>query len=112
MRNTYQTLNPDIILVNSHGETNPRNIYIKRYTASLKNTFQEMHDGSAVLIKTNIKLKVKDEFLPNVTEVKLETPMGTIYINSSNIPPTKKTLLTFPRLPSTPIQQSCNLHNR
>lgn len=95
MRNTYQTLNPDIILVNSHGETNPRNIHIKWYTASLKNTFQEMHDGSAVLIKTNSKLKMKDEFLTDVTEIKLETLMGTTSIAATYLPP-RRPYLPFP----------------
>lgn len=57
LTNTYLEINPDIILINSHGLTDNKNIKIIGYNSYSKNIYNELHDGISILIKENIKHK-------------------------------------------------------
>lgn len=84
---TYKTLNPGNLLLHSQMNTKHRNISIPGYTTCLKNTTGEMHDGSAALIKTRIKHKIKGDYLTNTLEIKLETLTGITPVNQITVPP-------------------------
>ena len=58
--NIYKTLTPDVILLNSHALAFNENITIHGYTTHKVNSSDERHDGSAILIKHNLKYKLKD----------------------------------------------------
>lgn len=53
LTDTYKQINPDIILLNSHGLPNNEQINIKGYNSYIRNSSNQKHDGSAILIKTN-----------------------------------------------------------
>lgn len=84
--NKYIEENPDIILINSHGLIDNENIKIRGYTSYTKNIFNEYHDGTAVLIKQNIKHKIIDEFITNTVKIKIETTIGPISIATNYLP--------------------------
>lgn len=44
------------------------------------------YDGSAILIKTQIKHQLIDDFITDVTEIKVETPIGPISIATTHYP--------------------------
>lgn len=54
LTNIYKEIDPHIVLMNSHGlKEEPLNIYI--YTTHKINTSNYLHDGSAILVKHQIK---------------------------------------------------------
>ena len=79
LTNTYREINPDIILLNSHGIAQNNTIYIHNYTTHKINSSNELHDGSAILIKSNIKHKITDNFDTDILQITLDTTnMGPI----------------------------------
>ncbi len=62
LTNIYKELNPDIILMNSHGLKPKENIKIYNYNTYLINFSEEMHSGSATLVRQNLKRKIKDNY--------------------------------------------------
>lgn len=97
LTNIYQEINPDIILINSHGMKEEENIKISGYNSYTKNIYNELHDGIAILIKNNIQYKIKDDFLTNFLEVIVETTLGPISIATTYIPP-RRQFLPFPNV--------------
>lgn len=53
--NTYREINPHLILINSHGLKSEEILKIYGCTSHKVNTSNELHDGSAILIKSDIK---------------------------------------------------------
>ena len=93
--NTYLDLNPDIILINSHGLNEEENIKISGYNCYSKNIFNELNDGIAILIKRKFRHRINDDFLTNFLEIKIETTLGPISIATTYLPP-RRAFLPFP----------------
>ncbi len=92
LSNTYREINPDIILINSHGLTDNKTLYnytcTLTYTTYTTNTNNELHDGSAVLIKTNIKHKITNDFDTDILQVTtVDTSTGPVHIATTYLPP-------------------------
>lgn len=92
---TYQQVNPDIILLNSHGIQSHETLHIKGYNTYLKKNSNQKYDGSAILVKSNIKHKIIDDYITYVIELRVETPIGTISIATTYLPP-RRPYLPFP----------------
>ena len=99
LMNTYQQINADIILLNSHGLKNTNQLYIKGYQTYLKNSSNQLSDGSAILVRKNIKHKYIDNFMTDFLEIQLETSLGTISIATTYLPP-RRPYLPFPDIHS------------
>lgn len=95
LTNAYFQLNPDIIFLNSHGVKTHESLYIKGYTAYLKNNTNKKFDGPAILIKSPIKHKIIDDYITDVIELRIETPTGTLSIATTYLPP-RRPYLPFP----------------
>lgn len=94
--NTYFELNPDIILLVNHGKTNTKKLQIKGYNTYIKkNSTGEMHDGSAILVKSNTRHTVKDDYITDILETTLQTTVGTTSIATTYLPP-RRPYLPFP----------------
>lgn len=91
----YRNLIPDTIILNSHGVREGNNIKIIGYSAYLINTNNEMHDGSAILIKEGIKHRVDDSFHTDVISLQIETSLGPINISTTYLLP-RRPYLPFP----------------
>lgn len=64
-----------------------------RYNAYTRNTRDEAHDGTAMLIKHNIKHIIDDFFITNLLQVTV-TRLGNISIATTYLPP-KRPLFTI-----------------
>ena len=84
---TYADINPDILLINSHGLKDEETLKIHGYTTYQKNSSNELHDGSAILIKTNIKHRVTENFLTDILFITIETNIGPVNIATTYLPP-------------------------
>ena len=87
LTNTYLSLNPDIILINSHGLKDNENIKIRGYNSFTRNIFNEASDGIAILIKKNLCYRIIDDFITNFLEIKIETSLGPISFATTYLPP-------------------------
>lgn len=61
--NTYKDVNPDILLINSHGAKGTDKINIQGYNTYKINSSGEISDGNAILIKREISHKIIDGFM-------------------------------------------------
>lgn len=68
---------------------------IHGYTTHKKNTSNELHDGSSILIKTNTKHKITDDFISHVLQITVHTNTGPINISTTYLPP-RRPFLPFP----------------
>ena len=94
--NTYQHINPDVILLNSHGLPNHEYIKIPGYTCYQINRTGELHAGVAIAVKRKIQHKIHDDFrFSDTLSIKLPTTLGAINIATSYIPP-RDGCLMFP----------------
>ena len=87
LSNLYKDINPDVILLNSHGMKSQENIKIYNYTTYLINSNDELHDGSAILVKHNLKHKIKDDYDTDILQITIETSTGPINIATTYLPP-------------------------
>lgn len=100
--NTYSNLDADIILLNSHSQTNEQSIKIFNYTVYQSNKSGEINDGVAIAIKNNIKHRIIDNFTSECLAIKVITTQGEIIIATSYLPP---------RRPFLPANDIINLMN-
>ena len=105
LTNTYKNLNPDVILINSHGLKSNENIKIHSYSSYTINSSNELNDGSAILIKQNLKHKIKDNFDTDVIQLTIETNTGPINIATTYLPPRR------PYLPFTDFHNLASQHH-
>ena len=102
--NTYKNINPDIILINSHGVKTGENIKVYGYSSYIINSSNELSDGSAILIKQNLKHKIKDNFDTDFLQITIETDTGPINIATTYLPPRR------PYLPFTDFHTIASQH--
>lgn len=95
LSNSYKEINPDIILLNSHGTKNDETIKITNYITYKINTTNERNDGSAILIKEGIHHALIDDFITDVLCIKVQTSLGWILIATTYLPP-RRPYLPFP----------------
>ena len=60
LANTYRKIDPDIILLNSHGNQNDDKIKIFNYNINQCNSTGESSDGSAICVRRNIPYEIID----------------------------------------------------
>ena len=92
---TYNEINPDIILINSHGLKSSEQLKIHGYITYKVNSSEELHDGSAILIKQNIEHRIDDDFITDILLIKIETINGPINFATTYLPP-RRPYLPFP----------------
>ena len=85
--NIYRDINPDIILINGHGNKTNKNIKIYSYKTYQVNSSEEMNDGSAILIKQNLKHRINDDYDTDMLQVTIDTDTGPINIATTYLPP-------------------------
>jgi len=66
LTNIYRIIDPDIILINSHGMRAGESLKIYGYITHKINSNNELDDGSAILVKSYIKHKVTDDFITDI----------------------------------------------
>lgn len=49
---TYTHIDPEVILINSHGIKDNKSVHIRGYNRYRKNIYNEYHDGIEILVKT------------------------------------------------------------
>ena len=95
LSNTYKEIDPDIILLNSHGVKQQDTLKVYGYITYKINSSNEPNDGSAILIKTNIRHKIKDDFLTDTLQITIETTLGPINLATTYLPP-RRPYFPFP----------------
>ena len=95
LANIYKEINPDIVLLNSHGTKTNEEIKLFGYITHKINNNNELHDGSAILVKSDIMHKIKDDFLTDILQITIETNTGPINIATTYLPP-RRPYLPFP----------------
>ena len=92
--NIYLDIDPDIILINSHGLLSNEPLKIPGYKIHKKNTTNTIHDGNAIAIKHNINHKIQDNFISDLLVIDVETTTGKITIATTYQPPSRSFILT------------------
>jgi hypothetical protein len=84
--NIYQAVDPDIILINSHGNKTTTPIKIQNYDVYLKNHLEDQHNGTAIAIKNNIQYRINENYHSDFLSVTIETTFGQISIGTAYVP--------------------------
>ena len=95
LTNTYLQYQPHIILLNSTGIKNDEPIKMYGYNTYKTNSSNELHDGSAILVKNNIKHTITDNFDTDILQITINTQTGPINISTTYLPP-RRPFLPFP----------------
>ena len=100
--NTYRHLDPDVILINSHGVKEADSLTLYTYTVYKKNYSNENSDGVAIAVKNGLNHKLVEGF-DSLLAVEIETNQGPVVLASIYLPPRRPALpipeiLRFSRL--------------
>ena len=85
--NIYNSLNPDIILINEHSIKTGNSFKIFNYNTIYSNKKNEYHSGSAIAIRKNITYRLHDNFYTDFLAITIETIQGNITIATTYNPP-------------------------
>ncbi len=88
-------MNPDIILINSHGLKNDSKLKIPGYCTYQINSTNSISDGSAIAVRYNVQHKLKDDFITDFLAVELQTTLGPIMVATTYLPP-RRPYLPYP----------------
>ena len=91
----YLKVQPDLILMSSHGLKSTEALKIPGYKVHKLNYSENYADGSAIAIKNNIPHKVYDDYDTDVLAVEIETSLGPIIISTTYLSP-RRLYLPFP----------------
>ena len=83
----YLSVNPDVILLSSHGLKDNQELKIPGFKIYKVNYSESLSDGSAIAIKHNIKHKLIDDFDTDFLAVELDTSLGPIILATTYLPP-------------------------
>ena len=97
LSNMYTQYNPDIILLNSHGNTDTQNIKLYTYNVHQKNMTQTNSDGVAIAVKHNITHTPIDNLTDDILAIKIQTQQGPLIIATIYLPP-RRPFLPLPGL--------------
>lgn len=100
LSNIYKTIDPDIILINEHGQKIIEQMKIFNYDVYKSNKSGELNDGVALAIKKTIKHKLIDDFNEETLAIKLHTTIGEMIIGTSYLPPRR------PYLPAADLKKN------
>lgn len=105
LSNIYRTIDPDIILLNEHGQKDSEQMKIFNYDVYKSNKSGELNDGVALAIRKNITHKLIDNFNEETIAIRIYTTKGDIIIGTTYLPPRR------PYLPANDILKLIN-YNR
>ena len=86
LTNVYAKEDPDIIVINSHGLTDNATLKLHHYTVHQNNKDNEIHSGTAIAIRQNIKYKLIENFYTEMLGITIETHEGPIHIVTTYVP--------------------------
>lgn len=89
LSNIYRNIDPDIILINSHGVPHNEPLQIPRYKIHRKNTTNTHTDGTAIAVKHNIPHKILDDFISDMLAIEIDTTTGKLIIATLYQPPAR-----------------------
>ena len=74
-------MDPDIILINDHSLLDSDStLKVQHYTVYTINKRNEIHSGTAITLKSNIKHTIQDDILSDLISDKVETSLGPVFI--------------------------------
>lgn len=85
----YKTIDPEIILINSHGMKNNEPLKIHGYTIHKRNQSDSPTDGTAMAIKSNLKFRIIDDFTSDILAAEITTSTGKIIVATLYQPPAR-----------------------
>ena len=87
LSNIYQTIDPDIILLNETSVLNDEPLKIFNYNVFRCNRLNERHSGIAIAIRKTIVPYIDDKFDQDFLTATLQTDQGPITMATGYIPP-------------------------
>ncbi|KAK3867640.1 hypothetical protein Pcinc_026917 [Petrolisthes cinctipes] len=89
LSNIYRNIDPDVILINSHGIPDTDPLHIPQYRIHRKNSTNKHTDGTAIAVKNTIPHKILDQFISDTLAVELDTTTGKLIIATLYQPPAR-----------------------
>lgn len=91
----YRHLDPDTLLLNSHGLKDEETLRIQGYKTHKINRSRDLLDGSAILVKQYISYNLTENFITDMLAIQVDTIKGPINIATTYLPP-RRPYLPFP----------------
>lgn len=85
--NIYNSINPDIILINDTSNRNSDPFKIFNYNTFQSNKNNSLHSGIGIAIRKTLPFRLIDDFHSDFLAVSVPTPQGNIIIATTYIPP-------------------------
>lgn len=85
--NIYRSIDPEIILINSHGRKDEERIKIYNYNVYQRNAQNENNAGVAIAIKRNIEHQIIDDLEGDFLAIKINTSTGPLIFATGYLPP-------------------------
>ena len=73
LANTYNDINPDIILINDHSLANDERFNYFNYNVHTSNKINNRHHGTAIAIRKNIDYRLHDNLETDLIAITIDT---------------------------------------
>ena len=87
LTNIYNTLDPDIILLNETSVKDTDRLKIFNYNIYRTNRLNERYSGAAIAVRTNIQARVDDDFYQDFLTATIQTRQGPVTFATGYVPP-------------------------
>lgn len=85
--NIYNSVDPDVILLNEHSVINAETLKIFNYNVHSVNKLNERHAGAAIAIKKGIPYRLQDDFESDMIGITLTIDNSPVTIVTTYVPP-------------------------
>ena len=83
----YRTVEPDVILINSHGLRNDADLKIPGYRVLQHNQSQEVSDGAAIAFRSDLRVKKLSVGPTGLLKIEVPTEYDSVIIATHYLPP-------------------------
>ena len=83
----YRTVDPDVILINSHGLRNDEDLKIPGYRVMQHSQTQEVADGAAIAFRSNLRIKKLSIGSTGLLKIEIPTEYDSVVIATHYLPP-------------------------
>lgn len=73
--------------------------------------FDDVDNRIAIAVKRNINHKIGDDFIPNTSQIRVQTTLGPVTIVTTYLPP-RRVYLPCPDFPQNNLKKRPSIHNR
>ncbi|KAF9747743.1 hypothetical protein NGRA_3502, partial [Nosema granulosis] len=86
LSNSYSSVNPHVIVINSHRNLDTEPIKIFNYDVYSRNNLLEQNNGTAVSIRKDTQYRIDEDYYSDFLSLSLKANLGDVQVGTAYVP--------------------------